>query len=69
MNEIRTVDGLEDIICRLKGCSALLHLLYESAGASAISEDAISGVCDLLESICRDFQADIDNAGKEADRP
>lgn len=46
----------------LNGCRALLYLLYESAGTSTISEDAINGVCDLLEMICRDFQADIDSA-------
>ena len=47
---------------RMKGRRALLYLLYESAGVSAISEDAIKGVCDLADVICRDFQADIDGA-------
>ena len=36
-------------------------MLFRS-GARVISEDVLSGVCDLLEIICRDFQADIDAA-------
>ena len=54
--------NLEDIMTRLNGCRALLYLLYESAGSSSVSDDAINGVSDLLEMICRDFQADIDAA-------
>lgn len=53
---------LENIMSRLKGGIALLNALYENAGATEISEDALSGLRDLLECICRDFQADIDSA-------
>lgn len=70
-DKIMAWGNLDKIMAQLNGCRALLYLLYESAGASAISEDAISGVCDLLEMICRDFQTDIDAAedytGKEAE--
>lgn len=55
--------NLEDIMNRLNGCRALVAMLYEVAGASAIPEDAINAVGDLLGTICRDFQADIDAAG------
>lgn len=61
-DKIMAGGNLENIMTRLNGCRALLYLLYESAGVSAVPEDAISGVCDLLEMICRDFQADIDGA-------
>ena len=54
--------NLDNIMTRLNGCRALLCLLHKSAGVSAISADAINGVCDLLDTICRDFQADIDAA-------
>lgn len=61
-DKIMAGGNLDNIVTRLNGCRALLYLLYESAGTSAISGDAINGVCDLLEMICRDFQADIDGA-------
>lgn len=64
-DKIMAGGNLENIMERLIGCRALLsslYLLYGSAGASSISKDAISGVCDLLEMICRDFQADIESA-------
>lgn len=61
-DKIMAGGNLENIMERLKGCLALLYLLYKNAGTSAISEDAINGVSDLLEMICRDFQADIDAA-------
>ena len=61
-DKIMAGGNLENIMTRLKGCRALLYFLYESAGARVISEDVLSGVCDLLEIIYRDFQADIDAA-------
>lgn len=69
MNRIRTVDSLEDIMCRLNGCASLIFMLCEVVDHSTIPSDALRGVGDLLESICRDFQTAIDNAGKEVDRP
>lgn len=61
-DKIMSGGNLENIMERLNGCRALLYLLYESAEVSVVSENAINGVCDLLEVICRDFQADIDAA-------
>lgn len=61
-DKIMAGGNLENIMDRMKGCLALLNVLYESAGSSVISEEAIYGVRDLLEMICRDFQADIDSA-------
>lgn len=61
-------DNLNGIVVRLNGCRALLNALYEIAGATSISEDALSGMCDLLECICRDFQADIDCAESCAEK-
>lgn len=60
--KIMTTGNLEDITNRLAGCQALLYVLCESASASSISENAVRGVSDLLDSICRDRQADIDAA-------
>lgn len=65
-DKIRTVDNLEDIMSRVKGCASLVSLLCEIAESSCIPSDALRSVSDLLESICRDFQTEIDNAGKEA---
>lgn len=53
-------DNLTDIMQRLIGCRALVNALYEMAGSSAVPAAAISGIYDLLDCICRDFQADID---------
>jgi len=60
--KIMTADNLEDITNRLAGCRALLYMLHEAAEVSVISCGALGGVSDLLDSICRDFQADIDAA-------
>ena len=68
MNRIRTVDNLENIMDRLNGCASLIFMLCEVVDHSTIPSDALRGVGDLLESICRDFQTAIDSAGKEAAR-
>lgn len=60
--------SLENIMGRLNGLLALLYLLHESAEANCISEDAVGGLCDLLETICRDFQAGIDAAEDYVER-
>lgn len=60
--KVMNVDSLCEIMRRLRGELALLNHLYEIAGATSISEEALGGMCDLLESICNDFQADIDAA-------
>ena len=61
-DKIMAGDNLDNIMGRLRGCIALLSVLYGNAGTSETSEDALGGLRDLLECICRDFQADIDAA-------
>lgn len=61
-DKIMAGSSLENVVTRLKGCLALLWVLHASSGASSIPEDAINGVCDLLETICRDFQTVVDTA-------
>ena len=65
MNKIMTAGVLDDIVGRLICCSALLDALIGAMDDNRMV-DPLSGVHDLLESICRDFQTEIDNAGKEA---
>lgn len=60
--KIMTVSSLENSTERLKGVLALVYLLCEIVEVSSIPEDAVRGVADLLETVCRDFQADIDAA-------
>ena len=67
MNRIMTAGVLDDITGRLICCSALLDALFDAMGDNRMV-DPLSGVHDLLESICRDFQTAIDNARKEASR-
>lgn len=62
MNKIMRTDSMDNIVDRLKGCTSLIYLLCEVAENSCIPSDALRGVGDLLESICKDFQADIGNA-------
>lgn len=61
-------DHLADIMQRLIGCRALVHILSETEGTSPIARDALSGIYDLLDCICRDFQADIDCAELQAEK-
>ena len=67
MNKIMTAGVLDDIVGRLICCSALLDALIGAMDDNRMV-DPLSGVHDLLESICRDFQTAIDSAGKEAAR-
>ncbi len=60
--KIMVTDNLEDIMSRLAGCRALLYMLHAAAEVNAISGDALGGVSDLLDNICRYFQADIEAA-------
>ncbi|MCM1234385.1 MAG: hypothetical protein NC489_30155 [Ruminococcus flavefaciens] len=66
---ILTVGNLEDITLRLNSCRALFRTLHAEAERGSLSAEALYGACDLLDSICRDFEADIDGAdefvGKE----
>ena len=59
--------NLEDIVGRLTCCHALLDALVGAMGDNSMV-DALSGANDLLSSICRDFQADIDCAEVYAEK-
>lgn len=61
-DKIMAGGNLDNIVSRLNGCRALVDTLREIVGVSTISEEALGGISDLLEMICRDFQADIDAA-------
>ena len=69
-DKIMAGSNLDNIMARLNGCRALVDTLREVVGVSTITEEAVGGISDLLEMICRDFQADIDGAedyaGEEA---
>lgn len=57
--------NLDNIVLRLDCCAALLRVLHASLGENGGPDglcDALAGACDLLETINRDFQADIDAA-------
>lgn len=58
-DKIMAGGNLENIAARLTYCGALLDALIGAMGENSMV-DALSGVHDLLNSICRDFQADID---------
>ncbi len=60
--KIMTVSSLENSTERLKGVLAVVYLVCGIVEVSGIPEDAVRGVADLLETVCRDFQADIDAA-------
>ena len=64
---IMSAGNLEDIMGRLICCSALLDALIAAMGDNRMV-DPLSGVHDLLEVICRDFQADIDLAEREGEK-
>lgn len=60
-DKIMAGGNLDNIVARLTYCGALLDALIAAMGDNKMV-DALSGVHDLLNSICRDFQADIDGA-------
>lgn len=61
-NKIMNRENLEDILRRLNGCASLIFMLCEVVEHSTISDDALRGVGDLLESICKDFLAELKSA-------
>lgn len=61
-DKIMAGGNLENIMSRLKGCRLLLCILTEHAECSETPSEVLQSAADLLESICRDFQADIDAA-------
>ena len=64
---IMPAGNLEDIVGRLTYCGALLDAVICAMGDNSMV-DALSGVHDLLNVICRDFQADIDCAEVHAEK-
>ena len=60
--KIMTVDSLDSHMARLDGCRAVLDVIHANLANGENCPDALYGACDLLESICRDFQAVIDTA-------
>lgn len=61
-HKIMNLENMENVMNRLHGCFSLLYALCETAGKTSISENALSGLCDLLGAICEDFQTDVDAA-------
>ena len=61
-DKIMAGDNLENIVSRLTGCRLLLCILTDQAECSTPPTEVLQSVANLLESICRDFQADIDGA-------
>ena len=51
---------IEEIYRRVVRCSALLQVVYEAYLKAPQEHDALSGVCDLLEDICADFETALD---------
>ena len=60
-DKIMAGGSLDDIVGRLTCCHAVLDVIRMDMEAEKVA-DAIAGACDLLNSIIRDFQADIDSA-------
>lgn len=58
-DKIMAGSNLENIVGRLICCNALLDALRFAMDDVSPMVDALAGVHDLLEMICRDFQADI----------
>lgn len=60
-DKIMAGGNLDNIVGRLIHCRAVLDTIQMAMGDDSLV-DAVAGVCDLLDSINRDFQADIDGA-------
>lgn len=73
-DKIMARQNLDDIILRLDCCAALLWMIHANMGEECGRDglcDALAGACYLLETVTRDFLADIgsseDYMGKEDD--
>lgn len=60
--------NLQNIVTRLTYCCVLLKIVHGNMESGDIRASAIGGVSDLLESICKDFRADIEGA-EDANKP
>lgn len=66
MNDKIMVGGdPNNIVGRLIHCRAVLDAIQMAMGDDPLV-DAVAGVCDLLDGMSRDIQADIDAAGDYA---
>lgn len=63
-NLIMSEGNLEDILARLSYALDLFRLIHGHLDESDVS-DPMYGACDLLRSIIKDFEADV-NAAEEA---
>lgn len=59
--KIMATGNLDNIVGLLIHCRAVLDTIQMAMGDNSLA-DAVAGVCDLLDGISRDFQADIDGA-------
>lgn len=67
-NLIMSYDSLDDIMGRLTCCRAVFDIIHKNMSGGEDCVDALYGACYLLESICRDFQTDIDSAELYAEK-
>ena len=70
-NKIMAEKNLDNIYGRLSACLAMFYVIHADMDDCGDLCDAMYGACDLLKSIMRDFQADLEAAedyecGKEA---
>ena len=63
-DKIMAGGNLDNIMCRLNSCLAVLRVVHSELAADESSDtvDALYGACDMLRAIMQDFQADIDAA-------
>lgn len=63
MTKIKLPYGnMEDILARLAGCEEVFQCIKNNMPEDTRLNDAMFGAIDLLRSITRDFQADVDSA-------
>ena len=67
-SKIMSKGNLEDIVGRLTCCCALLDALRWAMDDSDVMVDALAGARDLLDTICRDFQSNIEAAEDYAEK-
>lgn len=60
--------NINDIAGRLTSCAAILHIIHAGIDDKGDLCDALYGACDLLESITKDLQADIDRAELQTEK-
>ena len=63
-DKIMAGGNLDNIVCRLNSCLAMLRVVHSNLAAEDDSDtvDALYGACDMLRAIIQDFEADIAGA-------